>query len=224
MYAHIFDCDDCARSATAVHAADQEVGLLLAMLDLPVPVGQPRGVPFQSLGNTWRMRGILAAGVATLFVVGVAAVIQRSQIARWISQVAGPPATQATLIAEPPIAATPAPPMGVRVVPGSHTIIRLERPETAGFMRLQLVPGRLLTVRAQGGTVKFAVGPDEITINNQDPASSYEVSVPRNLIGLQVLVGGRLVFTKTGKAIRSSTKPDRSGAYIIPLAPHRLAP
>ena len=219
--AHLDGCAACQRAVARARADEREIYELLGRIDLPhrpgrLEVATEKGRRRSAMPSMrWAAGIVLMVGVA-----GVAMAVPSSPLRQWLQgrQRARERAAIPTPAPTATPAATPAADVaGIRVLPGTSMQITFAAPQSSGEMRIQLVDGDDIDLRAASGTVTYAVGTGLLRIENEGATTSYILRISRIAPSVQVQVAGRRVWSKEGARVVSQYQPDADGIVRIPV-------
>ncbi len=220
--AHLAACPDCRRGLEDSARELQQVQALLEALD-DAPPAVDLAVVIRPRRSTLRRAAPVlqwAAGLA-LFVAAAAGAYAwpGSPVPAWLSAVnarfgGGPP--HSTQPASPPPAPLAEPPeSGIAVLPGRDFLIRFAAPQVVGEVRVTLVEGREIEVRAPVGAARFTSNATRLLIDNHGSQASFEVAIPRAAPRVEIIVGDERVLLKEGARVTGAANAD--GSYLISL-------
>lgn len=215
--AHLDSCAACQRAVDRARADEREIYELLGRIDLPhrpgrLEVATEKGRRRSAMPSMrWAAGIVLMVGVA-----GVAMAVPSSPLRQWLQ--GRQRARERAAIPPPAPPATPAVDVaGIRVLPGTSMQITFAAPQSSGEMRIQLVDGDDIDLRAASGAVTYAVGTGLLRIENEGATTSYILRIPRIAPSVQVHVAGRRVWSKDGARVVSQYQPDADGVVRIPV-------
>jgi hypothetical protein len=215
---HLATCEACRVRQQRLATEDADVGVLLGVLDHPVPALSAREIIARQ-PNRLRRRAVLVAEIM-LFVAGAAAAmtVPASPLHRWIvrqlqpraaSSVAALPGTQASQAAS-------GAPIGIALPAPASLRVDFRQIQQTGTLEVHLISGDEVTVRSRGGKVAYAVNEGRVLIDNRVPADTYIVEIPATLGRVRIVAGSRVLFAKDGDR-SGPAQPFEGGRYRIPL-------
>lgn len=200
------------------------VSNLLARLDAPAPrvvigdvvaAASDASTSWMHDGRRWNR---WVAGVLLMLGIGGAAyAVPGSPVRRWVNDLI-PKAfiREAPSGTGVPGSVAPSPSLGgIAVVPGPSFLISFPRP-SGGEVRISLVEGDHLMVRAPAGGASYESGPDRLVIDAGEAPIAFTIDIPRSAPHVEIRVAGARIFLKEGDRTEPSL-PVPSGS--LPLAP-----
>jgi hypothetical protein len=203
--AHVVACDRCAAHQHALSDEDAMIGAALAELDDPLRgTSAPRFS--QRSRRHWVSRGLRIAGAAATVAVAAAALVV-PPVHRWIFR-EGEAAPSDAAIVPPP---APALASGIAVPASPSLTIVLRREQPHGNINITWTTAGDVTFGSRGGATAYEVASGQVSIDNQVPADEYQITVPRSVQQLRVIVGTRtlLRWPEDSAQRASATQPDR---------------
>jgi hypothetical protein len=186
--AHVRECAQCTVRQRALSAEDATIGALLAELDDPSSgTVEPRFL--RASRHHWVSRGLRIAGAAATVAVAAAALVVPTSH-RWIFGEPDAATTHAAVVSPP--AAAPASGIAVPASPNLTVILRHE--QAHGNIDITWTTDGDVTFGSRGGTTAYQVASDQVSIDNQRPADGYQISVPRTVQQLRIVVGTRVLL------------------------------
>lgn len=210
---HLAACPECAerlaearRSERLLHGLLEEVDREPPPLDWDVVTRGARG------GET--RRSLLAAGLAFLLLTaGLLYAIPGSPVRGWIHAALGDDPLPTTTAPRPRDTSR----SGIAVVPTDPFEVRFVAPQSAGTIRIVLVPSSRLELIVAGEPVELESDADRLVVSNRGSNASYELSVPRTLGSIRIRVVSRTIFEKLGETVRAVGVREEDGAYLVTL-------
>jgi hypothetical protein len=229
VVAHLSRCGECRHTVSSIRntraAMRQATDLTLPAATWPriaarlqagdialVPVAETTGrVHARPRAAAAITIGLLAAGTA------VAALTVGRDLLDWFYSLRG------ERTPEPAVPALPAPPVAPLVaefaIPpeGDEVLIRIEQPLSGLRLRVRLVDGRDVGVRATqtAAAARFRSGPGRITIA-QAGAGEVQIDVPRGVPTVRIEVDGRVWVTKEGAQLHvQAPVVDTTGSELL---------
>jgi hypothetical protein len=239
---HLETCGTCAARHRGARLADRRIAERLALLDHDPPdvhadalmdrggrrVQLAGSAGRSPIGRALRTRPRGAAAAAAAIVVlalgAAAAVIPGSPARRALDRVlgqgpaAGPPPAGAGDVAPRSPSAS-----GVSFVPEPDLEVVFLRGQPGGEIRITLVRTPEVRVRAVGGDAAYTLDPARLVVDNSAASASYEIQLPGGLQRARVRVGRRIVFEKSGEAVRGDGL-ERNGTYAVPFGGVTVSP
>jgi hypothetical protein len=216
--AHLATCEACRLRQQQLATEDADVGVLLRVLDHPVPAHSARAV-IASRPNHLRRRAVLVAEIM-LFVAAAAAAmtVPASPLHRWIVRQAQPKGATsgAAVPAALPSQATGAAPVGIVLPAPASLRVEFRQAQQTGTLEVHLVAGDQVTVRSRGGHVAYTVNEGRVLVDNRVPADEYVVEIPATLGRVRIVVGTQVLFQKDGDH-SGPVQPFDGARYRIPF-------
>lgn len=188
---HLDACPACASRRDAIGREEMERDLLLRALDFPVPPISAAIIRTRASARRRLARAAASIGVLTTLATAAAA-MPGSPVRTWLEKVLAPAPPQPAPAARRPAEGAAAD--GVEVAAEGALVIELRRSQAAGQFRIAVTDRATVTARAVGGDVGYRVGPGRVTLDNRVPATRYDITLPRTLANVTVLVGGRILW------------------------------
>jgi hypothetical protein len=220
---HAGGCPECSRPLEAAGEEERMVSNLLARLDVPAPrieigsvLAAASDVSTSGVrdGSRWnrRVAGVLLA----LGIGGAAYAIPGSPVRRWVNDlIPGAFVRDAPSETGVPGTVAPSPSLGgIAVTPGPSFLIAFPRP-SGGEVRISLVEGDHVVVRAPAGGASYESGPDGLVIDAGQAPITFTIDIPRSAPHVEIRVAGARIFLKEGDRTEPSL-PVPSGS--LPLA------
>jgi hypothetical protein len=200
---------------------DDQVERVLRVLDHPVPA-----ISAESIAARARHRGIRRTGWTALILAlatgGAVYAAPHSPVRSWVSALVEGN-TRSVKVRAVPAAEVPTQPAaaGIAVAPGVGLVIVFGAPRKSGSLSgtvtVTLVDDAEVGVRAPRGAATFTTDIDRLGVERWDPDATFEVLVPRVAPRVEILIDGKRVFLKAGRAVLMPTVESEAGRYIIPL-------
>lgn len=221
--AHLAACPDCRRALDDSEREQETVHALLRTLDDPFPAidlesvlararpgstGALSPAAFRLSRSRRRTAPLVrwAAGIAlAILAAGVAYAWPGSPVPTWLTLartrlISPGERSGAVEVPPPPIAAEP-PEAGVAVTPGRAFVIRFASPQAQGEIRVMLVEGGQVVVRAPAGAARYSSDPAHLGIDNRGSRYSFEIRIPQSAPRVEIFVGGERVLLKEGSRL-----------------------
>ena len=230
---HLANCARCAEKVRVARALDRTADELLALLDHPVPRVDPQAItggrkraasgPKSTAGASLKQ---IAAGIALLFVAfGAAAAIPASPIHKFIASVVAklgshPQRSSGKVESVVPSAASKSAQSSAAVafVPDSALDIVFTRSQQSGTIRVAFVDSRELRVNSSAGATSFTLGRHQILADNASSTASFDVSVPKRLQHVRILIGRDTVLQRIGDEVQTVGTIDGPLSFTLPLS------
>lgn len=106
---------------------------------------------------------------------------------------------------------------GVALEPTGRLVVSFAERQDRGTIEVVLASTSRAQVDASEEGASFSVASNSIAVGNAGAAASYVVTVPERLADVDIRVGDRTVFRKTGEEV-VSVPPASEGRYLIPFA------
>ncbi len=210
---HVEVCSGCASRRDAIAREEADRALLLRTLDFPVPPISAAIIRTRAQARRRLIRAAASIGVLTTL-VSAAAAMPGSPVRTWLEKVLAPAPSQPAPAAPGPAEGPAAD--GVEVAAEGALVIELRHPQAAGQFQIAATDRATATARAIGGDVGYRVGPGRVTLDNRTPAARYEITIPRTLANVTVLVGGRILWR-----IGADPPPARFDTLTFDLSLHQ---
>lgn len=216
---HIAACGDCRRLFDAARRESGEVAAMLGLLDSPAPAIDARSIAAKAQavrrGGYWRW----AAGVAlAVGIAGVAYAWPGSPFRDWLHRAFdGARVGARGLKPAPPMAGLDESSAGIAVIPGDDFLIRFT--DSVGFVRVMLVEGEEIAVRASVAATVFTSDENRILIDNRVTSSTFEIQIPRTAPRVEIRTADRRIFLKEGSRTTPPIQPGATEPLLLPLAP-----
>lgn len=216
---HLEACAECRSRLREAEQEDAWVLERLRLLDHTPPQVNARAL--MSLPRRQaRAWGRLAAGIfLALAAVGVAYATPGSPLPRVVDRLLQ------WIGATPPRQASPVPSgkaggsqAGIAVAPGSRLAVVFLTDQPGDTAAVSLTDSAEVVVRATGGKTTFTSDSERLVVDHRGPAARFEILIPRSAPSVELLAGGRQLFSKKGSSIVSRAGPGAEGRYIIPLS------
>ncbi len=214
---HLAECPDCRARTTQAMQDEAELHALLRHLDHAPPQVTAAAIAAKARrpSRTW---GRWAAGLLLAMSLGGVAYAQPAvraaivAVVGWLGARGDGPA---------PIAGpeqTPAPPLaGIAVTPGRTLNIRFTSSQVTGQLRVSLIDGTEVLVRAPAGAATFSAEVDRLVVDNLNATADFEITIPREASRVEITVGGVRLLLKEGPRVTAPVAPDTAGTYLLSL-------
>jgi hypothetical protein len=227
---HLGNCARCAERFRVARALDRNADELLALLDHPVPRIDARSIiarrkhtaGVKSAGAPIKQ---IAAGITLLFVAfGAAAAIPASPLHKLIVSVAAKLGSHQQRRAGRVGVSAPLANQGTRgtstlaFVPDSTLDIVFTQAQQSGAIHVVFVDGRELRVNSSSGPTSFTLGRHQILAENASSTASFDVSVPKGLHSIRILIGPDTVLQRNGFEIQTVGTRDAPASFTVPLS------
>lgn len=216
--------DDLAPDDPRSEQPDDEIRVLLATLDHPVPA-----LSVASIAATARARGPSrparpflrwAAAIAlTVGAAGVALAAPGSPLLHWVETVAGrlglAPGVSQAPVSPPPTRAS----AGIALPPSDRLAIVISSAGPGAAARVSLADGSEVVVRAPASAASFTTGADRLLVDLGATGDTLTIEIPRTAPRVELFVGdARVLVAERGK-IATAITPDPAGGYTVLLSP-----
>lgn len=235
---HFAMCEDCRLQLEDEVREEQEVNEWLGKLDHPSPAlsaaavmaPQSRAGPRASgsrKGRVWVRR---VAAVLVLGAAGAAYALPGSPVRGWVDNVidqvssaisefsAAARGVDPAAVVESSSPESVPQPSGLGVPPGSSLIVVFETAQPERTVDVVMYDGDEVFASASGGTASFTSEDDRLLIGNAGSTAHYEIRIPRTAQLVEIRVGERSVFLKSGQTVTTESVANGDGVWVIKLA------
>jgi anti-sigma factor RsiW len=214
---HLGTCSECRTRLDQAEQEDTWLSQRLQLLDHPTPALSATGVaaraPRQS--PTWRR---MAAGILlAVTTAGVAYAVPGSPVPLWFHRIASLMTSNHSRQPGSTIVNRPESRAGIAVTPGRRFIIVLAPGQALDSAVVMLTDATELVVRVQGGTTSFASDVGRLAVTHTGAPGVLEIEVPRMAPWVELTMGRRRMWLKSGAKVESAAPTDAGGRYHVPL-------
>jgi hypothetical protein len=209
--AHVASCALCSQRFAALLAADREAGELLSLLDEPLPAVSETAI----VAAATRARRINGGGRARRMSIGSSRARRAAAILAAITGMAAAaaaiPATRLHKIlvgafgsansnSVPAAQAAPLPEPGVFLTTDSTLDVVFSGRNTGGLIHVHVVGGNQASLTSADPGSRYRVGTGRIVVD-QPAQANFDLSLPRSLAHVRILVDGGVVFERRNGAL-----------------------
>jgi hypothetical protein len=230
---HLGNCARCAEKVRVARALDRTADELLTLLDHPVPRIDPRVITAGRKNAASGRAGAagvplrqIAAGIALLFVAfGAAAAIPASPIHKFVASVVArlvthPQRSTAGMetMLKPAASQSGQSSAALAFVPDSTVDIVFSQSQQSGAIRVVFVDSQELRVNSSAASTAFTLGRHQILADNTSSTASFDISVPKRLQHVRILIGRDTVLQRIGDVVRTVGTIDAPLSFTLPLS------
>ena len=212
---HLAQCGACAEAVARRRAQERELATLLRSVDHPPPpLAAERVMKRAARREPTKWRAV-AAGLAgvTLAAAAAAAVIPGSPVRAFFGRHGGAASGARTSRQEPAWSTS-----SVGFAPTHVVNVAFQSAQRSGEIGVLLSDSLLVRVAHRAGSPSYTVTADGVLIANGGSGASYEVTVPRTVPVVRILVGNRVVFARDSGHVSGLASPDGPGRYRLQFA------
>lgn len=217
---HLGDCPSCQALVDRARGEEGEIFQLLKSVDQ-----EPSDLNAETLiavGRS-RRRPVRYRWAAVLFLIaaltGVAYAIPGSPLRAWIEAIYSADRAETEQVAPSPEPAPETEAAGIAVDPGERLAIVFGAPPAGARVRIVLTDATQVTVQAATGQARFTSGTDQLLVSLSGDSTRVNIQIPRTAPRIDILVGVRRIWTKTGPGIVAPSPSGPDSAYALPLVP-----
>jgi len=221
---HAEACSECHPRLEAARLEDVDIDLLLTTLDHPekgTTTASAIRARVRRARRQWMQR--VAAIALLVGAGGVAWAAPRSALPRFVRAVLAslqPGVKRASPRAQPAMSAPAV--AGISVTPGADLVLQFTVAQSEGDVRVSLVDGADVMVRAPVAAASFTSTDGRVVIDNTGSRADFEIDIPRSAPHVEIRIGSRPVFVKRGPSISAPDAVERESTYAIGLASSRV--
>src|SRR5262245_54146288 len=185
---------------------DEHLMQALRQLDHAPPQVDAATIANRARTRDFRRNVLRAAGIllALGLLGGMAYAAPGSAIRRWIQSVLRGSAVDS--IPRVQVSVPDPPSSGIAVDPGARLDIRFTTRAPGGRVRVSLIDGPEVVVRAPAGAAAFAADLGRLVITNRDSTALFDIRIPKSALRVEVLVGAVRIFLKDGDRIQAGAQ------------------
>jgi predicted anti-sigma-YlaC factor YlaD len=215
--AHLGSCSECRTRLDQAEQEDTWLSQRLQLLDHPTPAVSATGVAGRARRRSPTWRRIAAGILLAVTTAGVAYAVPGSPVPRWFHRIASlitsnHPRQPGAMIGNRPESRA-----GIAVAPGRRFIIEVAPGQALDSAVVMLTDATELVVRAQGGTTSFASDVGRLAVRHSGAPGVLEIEVPRTAPWVELTVGRRRVWLKSGAKVESPASADEGARYHVSL-------
>lgn len=213
VHTHLASCPICALRRNTLLRGEATQNALVRELDLPVPAVPAELIRHRAIARRRVYRMAASIGILAIL-ASTAMALPGMPVWNWLRGDRPDPAlinpTRVPIARHRPAATAD----GIAITPNDVLVIELRHSQSSGQIRIIRTDAPVASLRAAGGRVDYRIAPGRVTLENRQPAERYEISLPRTLRRVTLLVGGQ-VFWQLDQS-SASAGPD---TLILDLTP-----